>query len=119
MKNKRVVDESLLDTVRNLPCMGCASLDPEGARASVFENEVRSHPHHLISRGAGGGDVAKNLMPLCWNHHAEVHRKGLAEFSQSYILVHRWLELADWTFFGSYWEAPQDVYGREEVTHDA
>lgn len=115
MKKVRIVDEKLMDAVRNLPCLGCASIDPQGAREAIFENEIRSHPHHVITRAHGGCDVAENLMPLCWKHHREVHSTGLARFSQEYRVVHDWLEFGGWAFNGVTWEEPISVYGREEV----
>lgn len=91
MKKVRVVDKELLEHVRNLPCLGCASLDPEAAYAAVFENEVRSHPHHVISRGHGGDDTATNLLPLCFRHHREIHDRGMAAMAERYPVIRAWL----------------------------
>ena len=31
------------------------------------------HVHHVVSRGAGGGDTADNLISLCIRCHARTH----------------------------------------------
>lgn len=33
--------------------------------------------HHLTPRSKNGLDLATNLIPLCPNHHAEIHKKGI------------------------------------------
>jgi hypothetical protein len=35
------------------------------------------HYHHVVERANGGPDVLNNFVPLCPNHHAEVHHRGL------------------------------------------
>lgn len=109
MKPKRIVDNDLLDAVRNLICLGCASLDPAGAREAVFENEIRSHPHHVITKAAGGHDVPENLMPLCWKHHREIHIQGLLWFSNQYPVSKDWLDIGGWTIAGEEWHEPDTV----------
>ena len=55
--------------------------------------------HHVASKGSCTlGDVRENLMPLCQNHHNEVHQKGLTFFSMRYISVHNWLNNNGWEF---------------------
>ena len=108
-KQSRIVDSELLEAVRNIVCLGCASIDPAGAREAFFENEMRSHPHHVITKGHGGGDVPQNVMPLCVKHHQEVHR-GLTAFSERYQVAKDWLYGAGWTFNGVTWEEPACVY---------
>jgi hypothetical protein len=92
MKPQRIVNEDLLEAVRNLICMACASTDPAGAREAMYENKVRSHPHHVISKGAGGHDVAENVMPLCHAHHREIHQIGEGRMGEKYKVVADWLE---------------------------
>lgn len=41
---------------------------------------VADDSHHIVSRGAGGGDEDWNLMPLCRRCHREVHTLGWVEF---------------------------------------
>jgi len=40
----------------------------------------RAQAAHIKSRGAGGGDHASNLCPLCWEHHMDQHNLGWARF---------------------------------------
>lgn len=91
MKPIRIVDEELLEVVRGLPCLACASLNPQGALEDIGEDYRRSHPHHVTSRGAGGGDVPENLMPLCQWHHREIHQSGTATFALKYPVVKDWI----------------------------
>jgi hypothetical protein len=110
MKPCRVVDEDLLETVRNLPCMACADKDPHGAYEAVFENQVRSHPHHLITRGSGGHDLPWNVIPLCVKHHQEIHNVGIGVVAQRYKTVFDWLVGAEWIFLHPYiWLAPRPM----------
>lgn len=55
----------------------------------------RNHPHHVKSRGAGGGDVATNVMPLCHEHHQEIHQAGKSEMRKRYQGVNDWLTIAE------------------------
>jgi len=38
-------------------------------------------PHHIRSRGAGGGDNPENLLALCTDHHTEIHQYGWQSFA--------------------------------------
>lgn len=92
-KKKRVIDRELLETVRKLPCMCC------GKQAPAFAIEA----HHITTRGAGGDDVADNLMPLCGEHHREWHApyKGPSYLIRKYPCVRIWLEFAErWDILG-------------------
>lgn len=80
----RVVDKELLAVVRRLPCLACLPV-----------TTMSSDPHHLTSRGAGGGDTADNLIPLCRGHHTELHQIGIVTFFSRYKIVRSWLEAAD------------------------
>jgi hypothetical protein len=79
-KLPRIVDEELLEQVRKLPCMAC------GIRPS--------DAHHLTSRGAGGSDVAVNVMPLCREHHSAYHQNPGYVIS-AFPCVRSWLEMAE------------------------
>jgi hypothetical protein len=65
-KPKRMVDPVFMDRVRRIRCaiVGCGS--------------VYTDPHHLTSRGAGGSDYT--AIPLCREHHAELHTIGRNRF---------------------------------------
>jgi hypothetical protein len=52
--------------------------------------------HHVTTRGAGGSDVAENVMPLCPEHHREWHM-GISPMLEKYPSVVYWLELAERT----------------------
>jgi hypothetical protein len=69
-----------LETVRGLPCLCC--------RRSPCD------PHHVTTRGAGGDDVAENLMPLCSEHHRLWHQKGPVYLFTTFPAVRFWLEAA-------------------------
>ena len=42
-----------------------------------------SAPHHIRTRGAGGGDEDENLLALCTSHHTEVGI-GILTFGKKY-----------------------------------
>lgn len=48
--------------------------------------------HHIRTRGAGGGDEPDNVIPLCRQHHIEVHSQGAKSFAQKYNLPISWEE---------------------------
>jgi hypothetical protein len=62
-KNKRIKDRELLDSYRSKPCVVC-----------YFHHTTVAA--HIRSVGAGGDDIATNLLPLCYAHHREQHDKG-------------------------------------------
>lgn len=55
----------MLDKVRNLNCVVCG--------------KAGSDPHHIKTRGAGGGDLEENLVSLCRLHHSQIHLYGLSK----------------------------------------
>lgn len=65
--------EENLDFIRTLNCSVCGDISVE--------------PHHVVSRGAGGGDSLTNLMPLCREHHIEIHKIGRSTFFKKYELA--------------------------------
>lgn len=94
-KTVRIVNEQLLETVRRLPCMACASQEPKEARRAVIEDyNCGSDAHHVISKGAGGGDTPDNVMPLCRMHHQLWHSQGRTWMCERYVGVKHWLESA-------------------------
>jgi hypothetical protein len=48
-----------------------------GSSCIVCEYSTIIHYHHVVERSKGGLDVLNNFVPLCPNHHAEVHHRGL------------------------------------------
>lgn len=72
-KPERVVNKALINSYRGKSCALCGK--NEGTVG-----------HHIKTRGAGGGDVRENLVPLCVSHHAEVHNIGSLTFAKKYNL---------------------------------
>jgi hypothetical protein len=85
-KPRRIVDEELLSQFRLLPCMGC--FKPSHPHA-------RNHPHHVTSRGAGGDDVPRNLIPLCPPCHQEIHQHGNKAFAKKHGAFRYWCKSAE------------------------
>lgn len=77
-KPQRIVNEALLEIVQALPCMACG--------------QTPSDPHHITTRGAGGGDTPQNLIPLCREHHQLWHSQGATYMLNTYPCVKFWLE---------------------------
>lgn len=80
-KRKRIVDEKLLEEIRTFPCLACLKTPC-------------AEVHHVTTVKAGGDDVPTNLMPLCHEHHMEVHQGGWLKAMGKYPRVRRWLEAA-------------------------
>ncbi|MCK5616705.1 DUF968 domain-containing protein [Candidatus Pacearchaeota archaeon] len=66
-KPKRYTNETYLEHVRCLPCCapGCKQKNISGP------NKGKVDPHHTRSVKAGGSDLT--AIPLCREHHTEVH----------------------------------------------
>lgn len=77
-KAPRIQDPELLATFRTFPCLACGTQPSEA--------------HHITTRGAGGGDVPENLMPLCTYHHREWHDQGPGYMINGYSRIRGWLE---------------------------
>lgn len=77
-KSKRIVDKKLLASVRLLPCLVCRANPP-------------SEADHIITRGAGGGDVDWNVWPQCVGHHHERHKIGIKTFALKYERAGEWI----------------------------
>lgn len=76
---KRIVDEALLEIVRQQPCTACRERPP-------------SDPDHITHRGAGGGDTIDNVMPLCRACHVLRHSMGWKRFFTIFPSVYFWLK---------------------------
>lgn len=79
-KKKRIIDTELIEFIKTIPCIICGRLP--------------SDAHHLTSIGAGGDDIATNLMPLCRQDHSLIHAIGLGTFIRKYSACKIWLENA-------------------------
>lgn len=67
-RTEREIDEAFLDFVRDQKCCvpGC---------------DRYGEAHHLRTRAAGGSDYT--CVPLCRQHHGEVHFVGVTKFQET------------------------------------
>jgi hypothetical protein len=85
MKQKRIKDPMLLNSMRGDPCVICGL-------------ETSNAPHHYPkTKASGGGDVESNLIKLCPEHHLMAHNLGMISFPRKYKKVREWLE--KWEYF--------------------
>lgn len=68
--------QAYLSHVRSIPCVVCGKQDTEA--------------HHVKTRGSGGGDTW--AVPMCVEHHREIHAIGINTFQEKYG-VDLWMEL--------------------------
>lgn len=59
--------------------------------------------HHIKTRGSGGSDEPYNLVPLCREHHTEIHTKGNSFMANKYKSFKDFLEANGWEFFNEKW----------------
>lgn len=74
-----------VEAARNSRCVCCPRQPP-------------SDPHHLISRGAGGGNEKNNVMGFCREHHTEIHKLGIARMAEKYSKFDIILRTNGWVF---------------------
>lgn len=90
---KRIINKKLIEEVKRGPC--------------IVSGRRPCDAHHVTPRGAGGGDVEFNLMPLSRAAHMNCHAKGLMRFSEiprvkEWLLNHGWeISGGRWKHFGS------------------
>ena len=58
-------------------------------RCEICSLLAMRHPHHIVSRGAGGSDDPANLIWLCAQHHTEAHTLGRDTWATQYGLEER------------------------------
>lgn len=82
--------QSYLSHVRSMQCIVCGSNDTVA--------------HHVKTRGSGGGDTF--AVPLCAEHHNEIHTIGIDTFQERYginlwqelfFVTKSWIEIAEIT----------------------
>lgn len=68
--------DQVVEIIRRMACLTCYARrgDP---------------PHHVKTRGSGGKDE-RNVVPLCWKCHSEVHTIGTKTFADKYAIDLRW-----------------------------
>ena len=104
-KNKAEKNREFLDWIARQPhCATC------GASGVYHEStgEFLLDPSHIISRGAGGGDIG-NALPSCRDCHTKLHRIGVTLFS---LLVKKDLKVLAMAY------AKRWKYGQKENQHD-
>lgn len=84
-KKKEKEAKAALDAIRRMPCCACLKRGP-------------SDPHHLKTRGSGGGDDLWNLVSLDRRCHQELHVLGLNRFCDKYPLFKKVIEQKGWSF---------------------
>lgn len=72
-KPKRIKNRKLLDSFHDKACV----INNYGCSGQVSG-------HHIQSKGAGGPDVAENILALCHWHHVEIHKIGSSKFIEKY-----------------------------------
>ena len=60
MKHKRIMSKKTINEIRSTRCEIC------GQRTNI-------EPHHINTRGSGGGDIRENLIQLCTQCHINTH----------------------------------------------
>lgn len=84
-------DEPYLNCVRELPCIGCGKHGP-------------SEAHHILTRGAGGGDDYWNLLSLCAGCHTGntgAWHRGKIRFLEEHPHVLEYMYLLGWELNGT------------------
>ena len=84
-KTYRVQDTMLQSQVSQMPCVISGAPGP-------------NDPHHLSSKGAMGGDVEWNIVPLKHELHQEFHKIGFVTFANKHPKFKEWLIEKGWTF---------------------
>jgi len=77
---KRVENKELINFIKTLKCISCGG--------------VGGDAHHVTTRGAGGGDTPRNLMPLCRTCHQLIHKVGFGKAIEKHHTIGEWLKRA-------------------------
>jgi hypothetical protein len=76
LKDIRIVNQSIYKEVKKDYCEYCGT-------------GVKTHIHHIKTRGAGGGDIKENLINLCPECHTKVHAGNINRFELVNIIAKR------------------------------
>ena len=86
-KNKRIVNEKLLEAIRQMPCCICG--------------KKPSDPSHIKTVKTGGNDESWNIFPKCRSHHIEWHSVSHREFCNRYPSFEILLIKNGWEWIGN------------------
>lgn len=81
-KHKRIVNPDLIEEI--LDEQGCCLIGLDGHYGKCFGNDRL--PHHIKSRGSGGGDERGNILRVCLRHHQKIHNGLIPKRVQYEIL---------------------------------
>lgn len=95
-KRSRKKDRPLLDKVKGGNCLACGG--------------PADDPDHIKTRGAGGDDSYQNTVPLCREHHAERHSRGVRYMWTSYPLFRAGLLQRGWQI--------EEIFGRWKLVRE-
>ena len=59
-KHKRIINRKMIQACRKNRCEYCGTV-------------TNIEPHHINTRGSGGGDIKENLIQLCTQCHINAH----------------------------------------------
>ena len=98
-KPEKIVDKDYLAWIERRPCMICHK-----ERAGFKANS--SDAHHINDKSGGSAKYNDHrTIPLCFDHHREIHQIGKDTFTKKYNLVD--LEI--------YIEAYREIYKRSNL----
>ncbi len=80
-KTPRETDEAYLEHIRQQPCIAAPLSDKP---LWWLECSGKIAPHHDPTVGAGGSDYT--ALPMCLNHHTEIHKLGRDSWPEKYLL---------------------------------
>lgn len=84
-----------------MTCEACWQWIPE---YELTKKVVRTRPHEIRSRGAGGKEIQSNQFILCQSCHVVWHQIGWIEF----IKMFDHLELKTRSILGKYWQEDKE-----------
>ncbi len=89
-KQKRKIDEEVLEKARHRPCVICGAWPVDAA--------------HIVSRGAGGPDEEFNILSLCRLHHQMQHKIGFVRMIEKFPPLRFHMKKLGWTWImGRMW----------------
>jgi hypothetical protein len=80
-KQIRVKDRKLVEKI--LERQGCCLVGFDGKFGQCKGEDC---PHHIQSRGSGGGDVEGNILRVCLHHHQTIHNGLISKEYQFELL---------------------------------